>query len=178
MYTYLNQKYGLKNLIIEWASSIINAIKMYSSEDCDINLFGKILRNEQEEDSRLVLENLKNNVSELLEFYLSSKNPFKSKIEIQKMLKSKKEGILVEEEWKGIVNYIYTEEDAAIIQNKIITFIKKKSEKNLIPLSLYAQTGVGPTEIFNLTSGTIGSNNNNNILQNLSTFNYNSNFIF
>ena len=175
MYTYLNQKYGLKNLIIEWASSIINAIKMYSSEDCDINLFGKILRNEQEEDSRLVLENLKNNVSELLEFYLSSKNPFKSKIEIQKMLKSKKEGILVEEEWKGIVNYIYTEEDAAIIQNKIITFIKKKSEKNLIPLSLYAQTGVGPTEIFNLTSGTIGSNNNNNILQNLSTFNYNSN---
>ena len=127
MYTYLNQKYGLKNLIIEWASSIINAIKMYSSEDCDINLFGKILRNEQEEDSRLVLENLKNNVSELLEFYLSSKNPFKSKIEIKKMLKSKKEGILVEEEWKGIVNYIYTQEDAEIIQNKIITFIKKKN---------------------------------------------------
>ena len=48
MYTYLNQKYGLKNLTIEWASSIINAIKMYSNEDCDINLFGKILRNEQE----------------------------------------------------------------------------------------------------------------------------------
>ena len=174
MYTYLNQKYGLKNLIIEWASSIINAIKMYSSEDCDINLFGKILRNEQEEDSRLVLENLKNNVSELLQFYLSSKNPFKSKIEIQKLLKSKKEGVLVEEEWKGIVNYIYSEEDAEIIQNKIVNFIKKKNEKNLIPLSLYAQTGVGPTEIFNLTSGTI--NSNNNILQNLSTFNYNSNF--
>lgn len=35
MYTYLNQKYGLKNLIIEWASSIINAIKLYSSEDRD-----------------------------------------------------------------------------------------------------------------------------------------------
>ena len=69
MYTYLNQKYGLKNLTIEWAFSIINAIKIYSNEDCDINLFGKILRNEQEEDSRLVIENLKNNVSELLEFY-------------------------------------------------------------------------------------------------------------
>ena len=93
MYTYLNQKYGLKNLIIEWASSIINAIKMYSSEDCDINLFGKILRNEQEEDSRLVIENLKNNVSELLEYYLRNKNPFKSKNDIKKMLKNKKEGI-------------------------------------------------------------------------------------
>ena len=174
MYTYLNQKYGLKNLIIEWASSIINAIKMYSSEDCDINLFGKILRNEQEEDSRLVLENLKNNISELLEYYLRNKNPFKCKADIQKMLKSKKEGFLIEEEWKGIVNYIYSEEDAEKIQNKIINFIKKKNEKGLIPLSIYAQTGVGPTEIFNLTSGTIGSNNN--ILQNLSTFNYNSNF--
>ena len=171
MYTYLNQKYGLKNLIIEWASSIINAIKMYSSEDCDINLFGKILRNEQEEDSRLVIDNLKNNVSELLEYYLSNKNPFKSKTEIKKLLKNKKEGILLEEEWKGIINYIYSEEDADIIQNKIINYIKKKNEKNIIPLTIYSQTGVGPSEIFNLTSG----NSNNNILQNLSTFNYNSN---
>ena len=179
MYTYLNQKYGLKNLIIEWASSIINAIKMYSSEDCDINLFGKILRNEQEEDSRLVIDNLKNNVSELLEYYLRSKNPFKSKDDIKKMLKNKKQGILIEEEWKGIINYLYAEEDAENIQNKIISFIKKQNEKKMIPLTIYAQTGVAPTEIFNLTSGSgsWGSYNrsNNNFLQNLSTFNYNSN---
>ena len=64
MYTYLNQKYGLKNLIIEWASSIINAIKIYSSKDNEINLFGKILRNEQEEDSRLILTRLKTTISE------------------------------------------------------------------------------------------------------------------
>ena len=30
MYTYLNQRYGLKNLIIEWAASIISGIKKYS----------------------------------------------------------------------------------------------------------------------------------------------------
>ena len=163
MYTYLNQKYGLKNLTIEWASSIINAIKIYSNEDCDINLFGKILRNEQEEDSRLVIENLKNNVTELLEYYLRSKNPFKSKVDIKKMLESKKEGFLNEEEWKGIINYIYTPEDAKIIENKIITFIQKENEKVMGPLSVYAQTGVGPTEIFN-------SSSSNNYLNNLSTF--------
>ena len=174
MYTYLNQKYGLKNLTIEWASSIINAIKMYSSEDCDINLFGKILRNEQEEDARLVLDNLKNNIEELLEYYLSNKYPFKSKNEIKKILKNKKEGVLLEEEWKGIINYIYTKEDSDIIQNKIINYIKKQNEKLIRPLSLYAQTGVGPTEIFNLT-GSNNINNTNNILQNLSTLNYNSN---
>lgn len=42
MYTFLNQKYGLKNLIIEWATSIVNGIKMYSLEDSDICLFGKV----------------------------------------------------------------------------------------------------------------------------------------
>ena len=163
MYTYLNQKYGLKNLTIEWASSIINAIKMYSNEDCDINLFGKILRNEQEEDSRLVIENLKNNITELLEYYLRSKNPFKSKVDIKKMLENKKEGFLNEEEWKGIINYIYSPEDAQIIENKIISFIQKQNEKVSGPLSMYAQTGVGPTEIFN-------SSSSNNYMNNLSTF--------
>ena len=51
MYTYLNQKYGLKSIIIEWASNIINGIKIFSSEDSEICLFGKILRNEIEEDA-------------------------------------------------------------------------------------------------------------------------------
>lgn len=42
MYTFLNQKYGLKTLIIEWATSIVNGIKMYSMEDSDVCLFGKV----------------------------------------------------------------------------------------------------------------------------------------
>ena len=42
MYTFLNQKYGLKTLIIEWATSIVNGIKMYSLEESDICLFGKV----------------------------------------------------------------------------------------------------------------------------------------
>lgn len=42
MYTFLNQKYGLKTLIIEWATSIVNGIKMYSIDDSDICLFGKV----------------------------------------------------------------------------------------------------------------------------------------
>jgi cell division septum initiation protein DivIVA len=46
MYTYLNQRYGLKNLIIEWAASVINGIKKYSKDDHSVMLFGKILRNE------------------------------------------------------------------------------------------------------------------------------------
>jgi hypothetical protein len=45
LYTYLNNKYGLKTLIIEWAVGIINAIKMFKEEDHDVYLFAKILKN-------------------------------------------------------------------------------------------------------------------------------------
>ena len=54
MYTYLNQRYGLKNLIVEWAAAIINGIKTYARQDHDIALFGKILKNECDEDFRFI----------------------------------------------------------------------------------------------------------------------------
>ena len=43
MYTFLNQKYGLRSLIIEWVAAIITGIKNYSAEDNDVAVFGKIL---------------------------------------------------------------------------------------------------------------------------------------
>lgn len=54
MYTFLNQKYGLKSLILEWASCIINALKKYGNDDNDVAVFGKILRNECDEEFRFV----------------------------------------------------------------------------------------------------------------------------
>jgi len=54
MYTYLNQKYGLKSLIIEWATAIINGIKKFSKVSNDVNVFGRILRNECDEEFRFV----------------------------------------------------------------------------------------------------------------------------
>jgi hypothetical protein len=48
MYTYLNQKYGLKPMTVEWAMSIVNGIKKYGQDDAEIAAFGKILRNELE----------------------------------------------------------------------------------------------------------------------------------
>ena len=171
MYTYLNQKYGLKTLVIEWASSIINAIKLYSSEDCEICLFGKILRNEQEENSRLILNKLQDDISDLLEYYLQSKNPLKSKKEIKKLLLQKKNGILTEEEWKGIIFYFYSEEDAKNLENKITHYIQKQREKeknNKIYESLPINTGSDINQTYYntgnnyLLSGTSASELKNN----------------
>lgn len=54
MYTYLNQKYGLKSLIVDWAASLIQAIKKNLKKDHDVTLFAKILKNECDEDFRLI----------------------------------------------------------------------------------------------------------------------------
>ena len=65
MYTFLNQKYGLKPLIIEWASSLINGIKTYAYEDNDVAVFGKILKNECDEEFIYVQSQIKNTILEL-----------------------------------------------------------------------------------------------------------------
>ena len=55
LYTYLHHKYGLKSMIVEQASSIIQSIKKYSDNDSEVSVFGKILRNECDEEFRIVL---------------------------------------------------------------------------------------------------------------------------
>jgi len=125
MYSYLNHKYGLKNLIIEWASSIINGIRMFSPEDSEIFLFGKILRNELEEESRLIIAKMKSTISELLLFFLKAKFPLKISNEIKQMAETKMNGILNEDEWQGIIYNVYEKTDADLLNEKIIEFIKK-----------------------------------------------------
>ena len=54
----------------------------------------------------------------------------KSQAKIKKMLNEKKNGILTEEEWKGIIYYIYNEEEVKILEKKIVSFIQKNKLKN------------------------------------------------
>ena len=130
MYTYFNQKYGLKSIIIEWASNIINGIKIFSSEDSEICLFGKILRNEIEEDARLIFSDVQKSILEYLKYYIKRKNHYISAKEITKILKEKKKGSLTEEEWKQVINYLYNEEHAKILEKRISEVIQKKFFKS------------------------------------------------
>ena len=130
MYTYLNQKYGLKSIIIEWASNIINGIKIFSSEDSEICLFGKILRNEIEEDARFIYTRLQQSILEYLKYYFKSKHPYKSVKDINNMIKEKKTKMLTEDEWKKIINYLYNNEDAKILEEKVNDIIQKKFLKS------------------------------------------------
>ena len=129
MYTFLNKKYGLKNLIIEWAKNIISGIKYYSKKDSIVLLFGKIMRNEQEEDARFIIQKVSQSIDELLLYYIKRQNPLKLVNEIKKIFEQKKKSELYEEEWKGIIYSIYESQEAHEIEKKIENYIAKDIEK-------------------------------------------------
>ena len=118
MYTFLNKKYGLKNLIIEWAKNIIAGIKYYSKKDSIVLLFGKIMRNEQEEDARFIIQKVYDSIEELLLYYIKRQNPMKLVNDIRKIFERKKKSELFEEEWKGIIYSIYENEEAKAIEKQ------------------------------------------------------------
>ena len=99
---------------------------MFSPEDSEICLFGKILRNEIEEETRVVLQKMKSTFAELLVYFLKAKHPLKSNAEIKEIALSKQSGLLNEDEWKGIIYYLHDKNEGVIIENKIIEFIKKR----------------------------------------------------
>jgi hypothetical protein len=119
MYNYLNQRYGLKNLIIEWAAAIINGIKRYSLEDSDIALFGKILRNECDEDFRFVHNEVKSAMLEILRDKLKQKYRSKTEAEITKMMNEIQNKDIEEWQWKEIISKMYNEDHYTILEQRI-----------------------------------------------------------
>ena len=86
MYTYLNQKYGLKSLTMEWAVSIINGVKTFIKTEHDVALFAKILKNECDEDFRFIQLHVKETLLSLVKVMLKDKHPLKSETDINRML--------------------------------------------------------------------------------------------
>ena len=132
LYYYLNNKYGLKNLVIEYASSIIQGIRDFSKKNSEVLLFAKILRNEIEEQEILIIAKLKETINEFLTYYYQNKFQYKSKTEIDNLVKKCKTGLLNEEQWKNIVAFLFSdnENDLKNLMEKIQIYIDKQN--NLI----------------------------------------------
>ena len=128
MYFYLNRKYGLKNLVIEYAGCIIQGIKEFAKKNSEILLFAKILRNELEEQEILIVNKLKETITEFLTFYYQNKFQYKSKVEIEQLVNKCKNGILIEEQWTNIVSFLFSENSDDL--NNLINKIQKYIDKN------------------------------------------------
>lgn len=131
MYNYLNKKYGLKNIIVDWASSIVNSVKKYSSEDNDVAVFGLILKNECDEEFRFVQIQLKKTVTELLKVNLRTRFPLKSSGDIQEMVNEKMNGFLTEDEWVEIIKFMYNDLDSEVIIEDISQLKTENSTERL-----------------------------------------------
>lgn len=128
MYTYLNQRYGLKNLIIEWAASIINSIKKYSKEDHTVSLFGKILRNEWDEEFRFIQMHVQETLNSLLKIILKEKYPNKSEIGINDMYLQIWNGFVDDFYWARIIERMYDEQDWYTLEEMFRSVIQKRQQ--------------------------------------------------
>ena len=126
MYIYLNQKYGLKNMVIEWATNIINGIRTFSSEDTEISLFGKILQNELEESCHLLITNLKENINMILLSALKAENPFKDESELNSMKNKLIKNDIPPEKTQQIIENLFDEKGREVLFDKINKQINNK----------------------------------------------------
>lgn len=94
------------------SNSIIRAVNRFSNDSNDVALFGKILRNEVDEEFRFIQASVKRTVAELLRVYIKSKNPLKMDEQINEQLKQQMNGYIEEDNWVDIIKYMYNKEDS------------------------------------------------------------------
>ena len=126
MYTYLNQKYGLQNMVMEWATNIINGIRTFYSEDTEISLFGKILQNELEENCQLLINNLKENINSILSNIVKAENPFKNELELNNIKNNYIKNDIPPEKTQQIIETLFDEKGRSFLLEKINTHINNK----------------------------------------------------
>jgi hypothetical protein len=109
----------LKNLIIEWAAAIITGIKRYSKDDHEVALFGKILRNECDEEFRFIQQTVKETVYALLKAVLKDRYPGKTEDQLIKMQEAVMAESIEKWQWKSIIEKMYDEEDQIQLESGI-----------------------------------------------------------
>ena len=133
MYQYLNNKYGLKNLTIEYASAIIAGIKEYSKKDMNIKVFGMLLKNEIEENTLAIVEKIKQVIEETLEYFISQKNPYMGIGDVSQMCEKIKKGMVDEIVWNSFIDTLFLndKENGKKVKEKIYEFIDRIMAKSL-----------------------------------------------
>ncbi len=145
---FLKQKFGLNELVIEYFNAIIQSIKKYSKINSEIELFGLILKNEIEENSINISNQIKNFIDENLRYVITEKNYFLNKDKIDNILNNIKNGFIDEELWNFLIDLYFNNflkfnnnennnennennNEILKLKNKIYDFIEKVFFSNL-----------------------------------------------
>ena len=134
--TFFNRKYGLKSLTQEWITGLNKAIDKYSN-DVEVVLFGKILKNQVNEEFYSVFQQIKNTCFDLYKQYIKTKYPYMQEKALKDYLNDKKNGDLEDEEWMTIIGGLYPPTDIKSL--KEVIFRRKRQvrtprkTKSLLP---------------------------------------------
>lgn len=169
LYTYLKNKYGLKTLIVEWAVSVVNAIKMFKDEDHDVYLFAKILKNRCEEDFVESQQQVRDTINAILKLWAREKYVYKPDHQIDLMMPEIRNSRFSIEFYTKVLEKLYPEErDRVYVEMYLQEYIQSASKMDSISdkTSLLLQNskigsskyGKKETRSFNYgTDGTISS---------------------
>ncbi len=127
--SYLQTKYGLKNISQYWEKQIFMGLNYFSDEETEIKLFINIIENKIEESTTDLIEELKKASDNILLELIKQKNPFKISKEIDSLFKKKKNTFLSHKDWKKILDSLFPE-DNEISYNKIVEFIKNANNQD------------------------------------------------
>lgn len=111
MYTYLNQRFGLHALVVDYASAIWKACAAFAKADNDVAVFQALLRNQLDEGFLTVKTKLRQAVLDLLRAYFVSRYPLKQEAAIMALIKQRTTTVLHEEEWQELLTYLYDPQD-------------------------------------------------------------------
>ena len=128
MFTFLNQKFGLKTIITEWTFAIMKAVTRYENEDAEIRLFSKVIKHKVNEDFQLVLNKVKEKLRALLKTCLANNSSYMRESQVAALLKEKTHGRLEDREWTSVVSLLYSQEEAEYILAQVRESLGKRGE--------------------------------------------------
>lgn len=115
LYSYLGKRYGLKSVAHERAQAIYRAIQRYATQECDVLVFAKILKNTLPETFLQVQDTLRTSVHALLQHNLKRRHPGRLQCEVDAMWRKRARYGVPFAECEEVVRRIYSEEDAELV---------------------------------------------------------------
>jgi len=149
MYTYLNQLYGIKTIIEEYASAIQEGVKKYENQDAEIRLFGKILHSEIDDYFIQYVYNFKNGLKEIVKEALKRKMKYKTEAEINNTAENMFNGntVLDDNLLRVLIQQVYSDNES---RNEIRKKINELQKSKIIGLREKSESPIVFSELQNI----------------------------
>jgi hypothetical protein len=102
-------------------------VKTYLREDHEVTLFAKILKNECDEEFRLIQLHVKDTLLQLVKVIYKDKYPQKSETDVLKYLDETQQGKIEDWIWLKILDKMYEDQDSSTLQGQIREVIENRT---------------------------------------------------